>query len=133
MRIEKQVLLWFNVRMLLGARLKLEREKQGLSRTGFAKLVGITPGSLARIEQGESDPQTSTLEKFCMALGISADYLLGLVPEPHNGSLSTSEKVGEVLATSQYLDSTETKFFERLVNLTIASNREAQIKKQGSG
>jgi transcriptional regulator with XRE-family HTH domain len=54
----------------------------GMTQAHLAKLAGISQGSIARIETGNAgEVQASTLIALARALDVTADYLLGLVPE----------------------------------------------------
>jgi transcriptional regulator with XRE-family HTH domain len=53
-----------------------------MTQAHLAKLAGISQGSIARIETGNAgEVQASTLIALARALDVTADYLLGLVPE----------------------------------------------------
>jgi DNA-binding transcriptional regulator YiaG len=47
------------------------RLSKGLSQTKLAHLMGVQQPYVARIEKGEDDLKTSTIEKFAVALGVS--------------------------------------------------------------
>jgi transcriptional regulator with XRE-family HTH domain len=54
----------------------------GITQAHLAKLAGITQGSIARIETGNAgEVQANTLIALAKALDVTADYLLGLMPE----------------------------------------------------
>lgn len=67
----------------LSDRIRLMRKAQKLSQNQLAALVGITQPFMSDIESGKRRPSLEVLEKFCDALGCSADYLLGI---PHEES-----------------------------------------------
>ena len=55
------------------------RTGKGLSQKEFSELIGIAPSQLSRIENGETKTISSDiLIKLSKALGVSADYILGL-------------------------------------------------------
>ncbi len=58
-------------------RLRLYRERQGLSLRQLAKVAGVHYVSLARMEGGTSDPRLSTIRKLSKALGVSISDLVG--------------------------------------------------------
>lgn len=55
------------------ARLKLK-----LTQEDIAERVGLTPEVHGRLERGDMLPSTPTLTKICIALGLSADAVVGL-------------------------------------------------------
>jgi len=59
----------------LGRQLKELRISRGLSQKRVAKVVGIEPSNLSRIENGEYDVATSTLLKILSATGASSREL----------------------------------------------------------
>lgn len=67
--------------MKIGERIRLEREKKGLTQDELAKMLGHKSRSAVhKIEQKESLP-TKTLQKIADALGISLAQLMGLNDE----------------------------------------------------
>jgi transcriptional regulator with XRE-family HTH domain len=68
--------------MIDGKRLRQIREERGLTRDELAEKVDIGPMQIMRYELGQSDTTGDSLARIAKALGISTDYLLGLVDEP---------------------------------------------------
>jgi len=60
----------------LTKKLRLTRKSKGLSQRAFAELVGIPQSRLSRIENGNTDLQTSSLLELSRSLGLE----LMLVP-----------------------------------------------------
>ncbi|GHU37330.1 hypothetical protein FACS1894105_09230 [Clostridia bacterium] len=56
-----------------------------INGVALAKLTGIPPNDISRYHTGWKYPDAEQLAKIAVALGVSADYLLGLTddPEPH--------------------------------------------------
>jgi len=65
----------------LGARLREERDRQGLSLRKLASRLQISPSALSQIETGRSRPSVSTLYAIVSELGISFDELFAVSPE----------------------------------------------------
>ena len=63
-------------KLVMGKRLRRQREKASLTREEFAELVEITPQFLAELENGTKGMSADTLFKICERGGVSADYLL---------------------------------------------------------
>ena len=50
--------------------LEVQRIKQGISQTEFAKKIGMTQPQLAKIEKLDSIPTLPTLNKYAAGLGL---------------------------------------------------------------
>jgi transcriptional regulator with XRE-family HTH domain len=55
----------------LAAVLRQLRERKGLSQESVAYQAGVTTGSLARIELGQSSPAWVTVRRVAAALGVT--------------------------------------------------------------
>lgn len=58
-------------------RLKLLREKRGLSQRELARQVNIAPSTLAMYEVGKREPDFEIVARLANFFGVSLDYLLG--------------------------------------------------------
>ncbi len=54
----------------LSKRIRIERERRGLSQQQLADKAGISRGYLARLETARQDPTVGTVEKVARALRI---------------------------------------------------------------
>ncbi len=63
-------------------RLRLWRERRGLSQRELARLCGLSGTQINKYENGPSDPTASSLVAIADQLGISVDYLLGKADDP---------------------------------------------------
>ncbi len=77
---------------LRGDRLRAVRESKGYTPDTLAKLAEVSAQQIIRWESGPSDPAASLIVKLAEVLGISSDYLLGLVDQPHIAALNAREK-----------------------------------------
>ena len=59
-------------------RIKLLREKSGLTQADLAKQLGITRSGVNAWEMGISVPSTQYIVELAHFFNVSADYLLGL-------------------------------------------------------
>ncbi len=84
----------------VGANIKYEREKAGLTQEQFSEIVGIGPKSLSAIERGVVGVSLSTLLKICDALSISSNSLLH-ERTPSNDVRNLSEQL-EGLTPAQF-------------------------------
>lgn len=60
----------------IGERIRQLREKAGLSGNAFAKAAGISQPYLWEIENGQTEPSLSSLEKIALALNVKLKSLL---------------------------------------------------------
>lgn len=60
----------------IGIRIRLEREKLGLSRERFAEIVGLSSFYIGQIERGERKMSINTLANISNSLNSSLDYIL---------------------------------------------------------
>ncbi len=68
----------------LGRRIRQIRRAQGLNARQVASGLSVRPGSYYRWEQGTTTPSAENLQKLCLHLGMSAEFLLGLpLPSEH--------------------------------------------------
>jgi addiction module HigA family antidote len=55
-----------------------EVEERGLKKTDLAKSIGLLPGNLSELFKGKRHINARLAVKLEMALGVSAEYWLGL-------------------------------------------------------
>lgn len=61
----------------LGILCRAKRKELKLSQTELAKRSGLTLRAIGKLERGEvTDFHASTLKKLCIALNLSADFVL---------------------------------------------------------
>jgi transcriptional regulator with XRE-family HTH domain/quercetin dioxygenase-like cupin family protein len=61
----------------IGARLRAERRRRGVSVRGLAREIGVSASLISQIETEKSSPSVSTLYAITTALGISIEELFG--------------------------------------------------------
>ncbi|MEI6728963.1 MAG: helix-turn-helix domain-containing protein [bacterium] len=82
----------------LAVKIKMHRERLGLSQRELAEKMGVPQPTITRMESGDSGINTSTLEKFCQVTGLEID----LVPDKNERSvIEVSEYI--MLRCSQIL------------------------------
>ena len=69
---DKQILF------LIGRRIKLLRDKKGLSQQGLADLCGFEKSNMCRIEGGKSNLTIKTLNIIAVALSVKISELLDI-------------------------------------------------------
>lgn len=60
----------------IGIRIRLERDKLGLSREKFAEITELSPFYIGQLERGERKMSIDTLANISNSLNVSVDYLL---------------------------------------------------------
>lgn len=75
---------------MLGHRLRDIREKKGLTQDELGHICEVGANQISRYERGAVDPTIYTMRMIATHLGVSVDFLLGLVDEPQ-GIASPSE------------------------------------------
>jgi transcriptional regulator with XRE-family HTH domain len=64
---------------LLGERLRRSRKARDMSQADLATMLGLPQSWVSELETGKRPHlDANTLARFCMALDVSADYLLGM-------------------------------------------------------
>lgn len=48
----------------------------GLSRKEVGRRMGVSPQAVARFEEGKDDIRSSTLRRYCLAVGVIVDWQL---------------------------------------------------------
>lgn len=63
----------------IGERVKTAREQRGIHQAALARRLGCSVNALSMLEKNAiTDPRASRVIGIAEALGVSADYLLGL-------------------------------------------------------
>lgn len=63
----------------IGERVKTAREQRGIHQAELARRLGCSVNALSMLEKNAiTDPRASRIIGIAAALGVSADYLLGL-------------------------------------------------------
>ena len=63
--------------VIFGDRLKLLRNRKGLSQAEFAKQIGVSKSSVNMYERGDREPNFETLEAIADYFNVDLDYLMG--------------------------------------------------------
>lgn len=72
---EQRALDEARARFRVGAQLLRRRLSMGLTQGQLADASGIAQADISRIERGQSNPTTDTLEALCSPLGIRIDLV----------------------------------------------------------
>lgn len=79
-------------------RLRLLREKRGLSQVEAAKRMGIVRTTYSNYEAGNREPDNDTLRKIAEFFEVSTDYLLGNDSNPLNNDQAKNDELMDILA-----------------------------------
>ena len=63
---------------IIAERITKARKELGLNQKELAKKANIAEPTLSRYENGYREPKAGTISQIAEALGISADYILGI-------------------------------------------------------
>lgn len=64
--------------ILVGKRLAEQRKIKGLTMAQLAKTCKVSSAHISDIENGHRQPSLELFKRLCLALGVSADTLLGI-------------------------------------------------------
>ena len=62
----------------LGKLVRIVRKKRGLTQEKLAELVDVSTSYIGHIERGTRKLSIDMLHRLCKALGVSADFLMGI-------------------------------------------------------
>jgi transcriptional regulator with XRE-family HTH domain len=65
-----------------------------LNQGEFADSVGISRGAMSYYEQESRTPDIGVLRAICAKYNVSADYLLGIIPDPNHQVADVCHKTG---------------------------------------
>jgi transcriptional regulator with XRE-family HTH domain len=74
----------------IGARLRAERARIGLSQRELARRLGVSPSLISQIESGQSKPSVGTLYAIVTELGLSLDRVIRGTTFDERGGSGTS-------------------------------------------
>ena len=81
------------LRHIFSTRIRGLREGK-LNQGEFADSVGISRGAMSYYEQETRTPDIGVLRAICMKYNVSADYLLGIIPDPNHQVADVCHKTG---------------------------------------
>ena len=76
----------------LGARLRVVRQRSGLSLREVARQLGVSPSFVSQLENGKSQPSVATLYSLSQLLGVSIDELFK--PDGQPAATDATSKTG---------------------------------------
>ena len=64
--------------MAIGERVRISRKSLGITQEKLAEMIDVSTSFIGHIERGTRKLSVETLASICKALGVSADFLMGL-------------------------------------------------------
>jgi transcriptional regulator with XRE-family HTH domain len=81
--------------MTLGERLRKRREELGLSQQELARRVKTRQATISDMERGTlKNPGVVLIRRLARALGVTADWLIGMYEEDEDAELTHAALVG---------------------------------------
>jgi transcriptional regulator with XRE-family HTH domain len=103
------------LRRIFSTRIRKLREGK-LNQGEFADSVGVSRGAMSYYEQEARTPDIGVLRAICVKYKISADYLLGIMPDPNHAVSDVCRETGLSPESARRL-----KLITRLVETDIRS------------
>jgi len=83
---------------------RIRRLREGKMNQGeFADSVGVSRGAMSYYEQESRTPDIGVLRAICVKYGVSADYLLGLIPDTNHAVSDVCKATGLYPKTARRL------------------------------
>ena len=98
------------LRAIFSSRIRKLREGK-MNQGEFADSVGVSRGAMSYYEQELRTPDIGVLRAICQKYGVSADYLLGLIPDTNHAVSDVCRETGLYPKTTRRL-----MLLERLKN-----------------
>ncbi len=107
--------------MNISKKIKGIRKSKGLSQQNVADIIGINRVQYTRIENGNSEPTISTLEKVANALEVQ---LVGLISDNGSYDINSYDKtIVEKVKLIETLDDEQKKSLFTFIDTAIANKR----------
>lgn len=90
-----------SVNIQIGANIQRAREKVGLTQDKLSELIGVTPNHISAIERGVYGISLENLQKICLLLNVSADYII-FGDAPSNEEMAIAHRIAS--ANPKYKD-----------------------------
>lgn len=97
---------------LLGSKIKVERNKRGMSQDVLSELADITQKYLSLIETGKRTPKLNVIIKLASALGVTVDYLV-----LNRVNIDNTSYIEPVVMRMKTMSETEQAYILRMVEL----------------
>ena len=110
--------------LTFGERLRMARERKGLSQLDVYRAIKLSNKSLSRYENNATTPDPETVKSLVQLYDVSADFILGLSDEmgqasPPSCTSKSKPKIADALSSK------DTKLLEKLDNLSPEAKEKA--------
>ena len=104
--------------VLLGTRIKEQRQRRMLTQQQLAEKVNLTPGFISRIENGKKKPSLEVLLSICEALNITLNDLLvgNQIPQESDYNAEFTELLSHYNESERRLIFEITKALHQIIN-----------------
>ena len=85
------LMAWRRDRRGAGHRLRIARERAGLSQLALAAASGVTNDTISRLELGRRSPQAGTIKRLARSLGVAPTALAIGEPAPDDDPSNVAE------------------------------------------
>jgi transcriptional regulator with XRE-family HTH domain len=82
---------------MLKLRLKELRSKKEISQRDLAKLLKLSPSTIAMYETGQREPDAETLKKIADFFNTTTDYLLGRTDDPNPPEKTIDDEIMSIM------------------------------------
>ena len=104
---------------IFSERLRIARERAGLSQSDLAEKAGFQASAISHFETGRRSPSFENLRRLSDALGVTTDYLIGRVSE-----VAASNTLAEALFREySQMSAADQEFFEQMARTLADRNR----------
>ncbi len=107
--------------LALGRRLRILRERRGLTQDACGRVAGVGPDVISRLENGRyTSPGLRTLLRVSQGLGVRLAELLPDGPEPARGDAAARQRISRQLARAE---PKELELIESLISAVLQQRR----------
>lgn len=119
-------------------RLKMLREKRGLTQTGMSMLLNVSQQTISRIEAGTSKVPIDLAIQAAKYFHVSVDYFLGITDERHNTTVINkasfvARQHEDFILDFEKLDSGHQRAVEYLIHSLSQMQKEYEQRKEFEG
>ncbi len=111
---------------MFGERLKMLREKAGVSQQKIADMVGLTQQAVGKWENDKAEPDLATVAKLAEFFDCSTDYLIGKSDDPHPPDPDIKDSPLAFMGNTNGLDLGE---LEKIINRAVKQALDERDKK----
>ncbi len=82
--------------MTIGEKIKINRQRKGLSQAKLGEMLSLSQQAVAKWEKSFAEPDTNTLKKLADLFDVSVDYLVGhdeITPEEKAAGAAETKKI----------------------------------------